>query len=164
MRIFLPASYGVVKDVLRKFGDHRRAEFVLHIRQKHVRVVGLIRGVGLVERLLGVDVIGEMHDDGDGQFALRGVAVRRDSALRHRVARDLAFYLEVAAFALHLQARLTLEEVAYAFRECAAESRVHERGIVREVGDGDGIGCLVVDVRAVHLVADRTGGHQHAYA
>ena len=159
---FLPAGDGVVEDILRKFGDHRRAEFVLDIRQKHVRVIGLIRAVGLVKRVLGVHVVREMDRNRNGQFALRSVAVSGDGALRNGITRYLAFYLQVAAFAQHLQTRLALEEVAYAFRESVAESRVHERGVVREVGNRDSMGRLVVDVRSVHLIADRAGRHNQA--
>ena len=147
----LPLGDGVVVDVFGDFGNHGVAEFILHIGEHLRGVEGLESSVGLVETLLGVDVVGEVHLDADSEFGLGGVGVGRDSHGGDVVAYDFAFQFEVAAFAEHLQARLALEEVAYAFREVVAQGGVDHCRVVGEVGDGDTSGGGVVDVGSVEL-------------
>ena len=150
----LPTGDGVVIDVFRNLGNHHGAEFVLHIRQEAAGVESLVSRVGLVKGLLGVDVIGETYGDPDGQFALGSIAVGRDSPLRDVITDNLALQLQVTALAENLEPCLALVDVTDALGEVVAEGWVDHRRVVREVGDRDGVGGLVVDVGTVELVAD----------
>ena len=99
----------------------------------------------------------------DGQFALRCVAVGSDSTLADVVSYYLAFYLQVAAFAQHLKPCLALVQVADGFRQAGAQQRIHHRRIVREISDGDGVCGLVIDVRSVEFITDRTSAQNTEY-
>ena len=160
---FLPLRDGVVVYILCNFGDHDGAEFVLYVAEHLAGIEGLIRRVGLIKRLLGVDIIGEMYHHGDGQFALRCIAIRGDSALRDVVSGDLSFEFQIAPFVEDLQSCLPLEKVTDAFRQFVAQVRVHHRGIVREVCDRDRVRGLVVDIGTVELITDRTTGEREKY-
>ena len=101
-----------------------------------------------------MDIICEPHRDADGEFAFRGVAVCADGSLRDIISDDLAFEFQVTAFAQDGESRLALEEIANGFREAVAEVGVDHRGVVREVGDGDRVRGLIIDVRTVEFIAD----------
>ena len=155
----LPFCYCIVVNVLCNLAYHRGAKLILYVGQEEGSVEGLVRSIGLLKRLFGVDVIGEPYGNADRQFALRSVAVHTDGTLREVVADDGAFEFEIATFAEDLEARLTLIEIAYLLREGVAQRRVDHRRVVREVRDADRVRGLVVDVGAVELETDRAAAH-----
>ena len=156
----LPFCYCIVVDILCNLTYHRGAKLILHVGQEEGSVEGLVRRIGLLKRLLGVDVIGEPHGNADRQFALRSVAVHTDGSLREVVADDGAFEFEITTFAEYLEARLTLIEIAYLLREGVAQRRVDHRRVVREVRDADRVRGLVVDVGTVQLETHGTAGEK----
>ena len=156
----LPFCYCIVVNILCNLAYHRCAKLILHVGQEEGSVEGLVRSIGLLKRLLGVDVIGEPHGNADRQFALRSVAVHTDGTLREVVADDGAFEFEIATFAEYLEARLMLIEIAYLLREGVAQRRVDHRRVVREVRDADRVRGLVVDISAVQLEANGTAGEK----
>ena len=156
----LPFCYCIVVDILCNLAYHRGAKLILHVGQEEGSVEGLVRSVGFLKRLFGVDVIGEPHGNADRQFALRSVAVHTDGSLREVVADDGAFEFEITTFAEDLEARLTLIEIPYLLRERIAQRRVHHRRVVREVRDADRVRGLVVDVGAVELETHGTAGEK----
>ena len=156
----LPFCYCIVVDILCNLAYHRGAKLILHVGQEEGSVEGLVRSIGLLKRLLGVDVIGEPHGNADRQFALRSIAVHTDGTLREIVADDGAFEFEIATFAEDLETRLTLIEVAYLLREGIAQRRVDHRRVVREIRDADRVRGLVVDVGAVQLETNRAAGEK----
>ena len=117
----LPSGDGVVVDIFRNFLNHDEAEFVLNIRQKTAGIIGLVNRICLVERLLGIDIVGEMNGDANRKLAFRSIVVGRDGALGDIVADDFAFEFKVAVFRQNLQACLALEDIANALGECVAE-------------------------------------------
>ena len=155
----LPFCYCIVVDILCNLTYHRCAKLILHVGQEEGRVEGLVRSIGFLKRLFGVDVIGEPHGNADRQFALRSVAVHTDGTLREVVADDGAFEFEITAFSEYLEARLTLIEIAYLLREGVAQRRVDHRCVVREVRDADRVRGLVVDVGAVELETHGAAAH-----
>ena len=156
----LPFCYCIVVNIFCNLTYHRGAKLILHVGQEEGSVEGLVRRIGLLKRLLGVDVIGEPHGDADRQFALRSIAVHTDGTLREVVADDGAFEFEITTFAEYLEARLTLIEIAYLLREGVAQRRVHHRRVVREVRDADRVRGLVVDISAVELETHGTAGEK----
>ena len=156
----LPFCYCIVVDILCNLTYHRCAKLILHVGQEEGSVEGLVRSIGLLKRLFGVDVIGEPHGDADRQFALRSVAVHTDGTLREIVADDGAFEFEIATFAEDLEACLTLIEIPYLLREGVAQRRVDHRRVVRKVRDADRVRGLVVDVGAVELETNRAAGEK----
>ena len=156
----LPFCYCIVVDILCNLAYHRGAKLILHVGQEEGSVEGLVRSIGLLKRLFGVDVIGEPHGNADRQFALRSVAVHTDGTLREVVADDGAFEFEIATFAEDLEARLTLIEIAYLLRERIAQRRIDHRRIVREVRDANRVRGLVVDISAVELETNGTAGEK----
>ena len=156
----LPFCYCIVVDILCNLTYHRGAKLILHVGQEEGSVEGLVRCIGFLKRLFGVDVISEPHGDADRQFALRSVAVHTDGTLREVVADDGAFEFEIATFAEDLEARLTLIEIAYLLREGVAQRRVDHRRIVREVRDANRVRGLVVDVGTVQLETHGTAGEK----
>ena len=97
-----------------------------------------------------------MYVDADGEFALGGVTIRSDGSLRNIVAHNFPLQFQIAASSEDLQPRLSLVQGSYRFREVRTQGRIHHRRVVREIGDGDRVRRLVVDVRSVELVTDRT--------
>ena len=156
----LPFCYCIVVDILCNLANHRCAKLILHVGQEEGSVEGLVRSVGFLKRLLGVDVVGEPHGNADRQFALGSVAIHTDGTLGEVVADDGAFEFEIATFAEDLEARLTLIEIAYLLREGVAQRRVDHRRVVREVRDADRVRGLVVDVGAVQLETNRAAGEK----
>ena len=156
----LPFCYCIVVDILCNLTYHRCAKLILHVGQEEGSVEGLVRSIGFLKRLFGVDVIGEPHRDADRQFALRSVAVHTDGTLREIVADDGAFEFEITTFAEDLETRLTLIEIAYLLREGVAQRRVDHRRVVREVRDADRVRGLVVDVGAVQLETHGAAGEK----
>ena len=156
----LPFCYCIVVDILCNLTYHRCAKLILHVGQEEGSVEGLVRSIGFLKRLLGVDVIGEPHGNADRQFALRSVAVHTDGTLREVVADDGAFEFEITTFAEDLEARLTLIEIAYLLREGVAQRWVDHRRVVREVRDANRVRGLVVDVGTVQLETHGTAGEK----
>ena len=156
----LPFCYCIVVDILCNLTYHRCAKLILHVGQEEGSVEGLVRSIGLLKRLFGVDVVGEPHRDADRQFALRSVAVHTDGSLREIVADDGAFEFEITAFSEYLETRLTLIEIAYLLREGVAQRWVDHRRVVREVRDADRVRGLVVDVGTVQLETHGTAGEK----
>jgi len=152
--LFLPFCDRVVVYILGYLGDDGGAEFVLHVRQQTAGIESLECRIGLLKRVLGIAVVGKSDIDTHRQLALRSITVGRDGALRQVIADDLAFQFQIAAFAKNLQPRLALIEVAQALREIIGQRGVNHRCIVREVGDRNGVGGLIVDIRAVEFIAD----------
>ena len=157
-----PLCDGVIVYIFGYFLNHYGAEFVLNVGEQTARIEGLVRRVGLVERLLRIAIVGKMYGYADGEFAFGGVAVGRDSTLRDVVADDFPFEFKIPTLPQHLKPCLTLEDIAYSFGEAVTECGIDHRGVVREISDGDRVRGLVVDVGAVELITDATGA-QKAY-
>ena len=153
----LPFGNRIVIDILSYFLDDDIAELVLYVVQHTRGVERLVRRIGLVKGVFGVDVVGEMYLDADSQFALRRIAVHGDGSLGEVVSDDGAFEFEIASLTEKLEPCLALVEVPDSLCEVVGEGGVDQRRVVREIGYGDGMGGLVVDVRAVEFIGDGAG-------
>ncbi len=160
----LPSCYRVIVDIIGDFINDSSAEFVLHIRKETVGIESLVRGISAIERLLGVDIIREMDRDADSKFAFGSIAIRFDGSLGDVVTDYFALYLQVSVLTEDLQACLARIEVSEGFGEGAAEGRVDHRRVVGEIGDGDRMGGLIVDVRAVHFVTNTAAAQAEQHA
>ena len=98
-----------------------------------------------------------MDGNTDSEFAFRRVTIGFDGTLGDVVTDYFSFDLEVSVLPEDLQACLPCIEVSEGFGESAAEGGVDHRCVIRKIGDGDRVGSLIVDVRAVHLIAYGAG-------